>query len=71
MIAEVARRELARRNLPEVDGLDRQAALDARARAVAGAFLGLLGWWLEEAEWLEPGTVDGLFQAVASGALEG
>lgn len=43
------------------------AAVDAQAHAVAGAFLGLLSWWLRSGAGMEPEEVDQIFQrAVAS-----
>jgi AcrR family transcriptional regulator len=39
------------------------------AHALAGAFLGLSTWWLEQAPRLTPEAVDALYQRVAAGAL--
>lgn len=55
--AEVAGDVEARRDL--------EAA--GRARAVAGAFLGLFEWWLEEARDLPAEQIDGIFQRTVAG----
>jgi AcrR family transcriptional regulator len=39
-----------------------------RARAVAGAFLAVAAWWLEEARTLTPEEVDVVFQNAVTGA---
>ena len=44
---------------PEATGL---------ARAVAGAFLALAAWWLDEARTMTPEEVDAVFQQAVSGA---
>lgn len=43
----------------------------ATARAVVGAFMGLLDWWLRSAEHLPAEAVDEVFQRVASGLVSG
>lgn len=43
----------------------------ATARAVVGAFMGLLDWWLRSAEHLPAEVVDEVFQRVASGVVPG
>ncbi|MBW3533708.1 MAG: TetR/AcrR family transcriptional regulator [Gemmatimonadetes bacterium] len=63
LVTAVARRELARRGRPEMAGVDADADLDARAHAVAGAFLGLAAWWMDASRDLTPEAVDALFQA--------
>ena len=39
-----------------------------RARAVAGAFLAVATWWLEDARNLTPEEVDAVFQGAVAGA---
>lgn len=70
ILSEVIEAELARAGDPggAPEGIDPDAALEARSRALAGAFLSLLGWWLEEAEWLDAGVIEGIFRdLVAAG----
>lgn len=55
------------------DGADRDRADRARlrrgvARTVAGAFMGLLDWWLRSADDVPAETVDELFQGVVGSA---
>lgn len=38
--------------------------LEATAHCVAGAFLGLISWWLEDSRRLEPADVDRVFRSV-------
>ena len=65
IIAEVA--------LAELRVSDRHGAsavqLTGRARAVAGAFLAVGTWWLEEARTLTPEEVDAVFQSSVACAL--
>lgn len=67
LLAEVARRELQRRGRGERHD---HRATDARAHAVAGAFVGVLGWWLEggleAGKGLTPEAVDRAFQAAVA-----
>lgn len=79
LLAEVIGRELARAGpgpatsrsgpaasaRPETDGIDAGSRHDARAHALAGAFLGLAAWWLARGKRLSPETVDALFQELA------
>lgn len=76
LLAEAARRELEGRprTAEGADGgrsrqppNDRDRALDAEAHAVAGAFLGLLSWWLSEGEDLDADAVDRIFQRTVAG----
>lgn len=65
IVADVALRELVASGMePEGD-----AAAVGRARAVAGAFLGLFEWWLDEARSLPAEEVDEIFQRTVGGGL--
>ena len=63
ILAEVALREM------ELAGvvLSGDDDADARARGVAGAFLGILEWWLEEGRGVPPEEVDRVFQETVGG----
>lgn len=63
LVAEAAQRELEARGVGGVPG----AVLDGQAHAVAGAFLGLLSWWLGAGAKLEPEAVDRIFQRTVAG----
>ena len=65
LLAEAARRELAAGASPGTV----EAVIDARAHAVAGAFLGLLGWWLNAGQDMLPEQVDRVFQRAVGGAF--
>lgn len=72
LVAEAARLELEggmRRGTEPGPERSRkiEAPLDARAHAVAGAFLGLLSWWLGAGAKLEPEAVDRIFQRTVAG----
>lgn len=72
LVAEAARLELEggmRRGTEPGPELSRkiETPLDARAQAVAGAFLGLLSWWLDAGAKLEPEAVDRIFQRTVAG----
>lgn len=80
LLAEAARRELegSPRTAEGADvGRSRQSptdhdrALDAEAHAVAGAFLGLLSWWLSEGEDLDADAADRIFQRTVAGERAG
>lgn len=59
LIAELARRELARgADAGGIASAEEAARLDARAHAVAGAFLALAAWWMENPRRLSAGAVD-------------
>lgn len=60
ILAEVALREMATSGV--VDPAEEPARTRGRASAVAGAFLGLLEWWLEEGRDASPEEVDRIFQ---------
>lgn len=62
LIAAAARRELERMS-PAVEG-----ARDAEAHAVAGAFVGVLSWWLASGRRLRVEEVDRIFQRTVSGS---
>ena len=65
VVTEVALDEM------RTSGMESSIELDAegRARAVAGAFLALVEWWLEEARALAPEQVDEVFRrTVRAGA---
>ena len=63
LVTEVVRRELARRPAPTpVAGADAEEALQARAHAVAGAFVGLASWWMDGSRALPAEAVDAVFQ---------
>jgi AcrR family transcriptional regulator len=60
IFANVVRHELARAS-PRRPGGDARL-LDAQVHAVAGAFLGLVTWWLTEGSRVTPEAVDQVFQ---------
>lgn len=68
LIAGLARRELARETAARGgvgDALSRaeeEARLDARAQAVAGAFLAITAWWMENPRLLSAEAVDRVLQ---------
>lgn len=66
ILAEVALREMQMGGVvrPEEDASSAQA----RARAVAGAFLGLLEWWFDEGSGVPPAQVDRVFQETVGGS---
>lgn len=63
ILARAARVELARDGRSASPAPD-DALLEARAHCVAGAFLGLLGWWLEDPQRLESEEVDRVYRGV-------
>lgn len=66
ILTEVALREM---ELGEVVRPDEDApSAQARARAVTGAFLGLLEWWFDEGRGVPPEEVDRVFQETVGGA---
>lgn len=70
VFSRAIRIELARnggRARPTPVEIDPEAVLDARSRALAGALLGLVGWWLEEAEWVDAPVVEELFAGIVEG----
>jgi AcrR family transcriptional regulator len=66
LLVELIAKELARIAPRRRTRVDRGAPL---AHALAGAFLGLVGWWLEDGAKLGADEVDDLFQRVARTAL--
>ena len=64
IVAEVVLAEL---RVSDPDGAS-AVQLTGRARAVAGAFLAVGTWWLEEARTLTPEEVDAVFQRAVAGA---
>lgn len=60
IIANVVRHELGRAGATRAHGDPK--ALEAHVHAVAGAFLGLVSWWLTEGGRMSPETVDQVFQ---------
>lgn len=60
IFANVVRHELTRGSPRRPAGDTRQ--LDAQVHAVAGAFLGLVTWWLTEGSRVAPEAVDQVFQ---------
>lgn len=63
VVADVALREMESARVvesPTPEGT-------GRARAVAGAFLALVEWWMEEARTLTAEEVDGIFQDAVAG----
>ena len=60
IFANVVRHELARGSARRPAGDAR--LLDAQVHAVAGAFLGLVAWWLTEGSRVSPEAVDQVFQ---------
>jgi AcrR family transcriptional regulator len=60
IFANVVRHELARASARRATGDAR--LLDAQVHAVAGAFLGLVSWWLTEGSRVAPEAVDQMFQ---------
>lgn len=72
LVAEAARLELERGPPRRTERRaepprEAPAALDAEAHAVAGAFLGLLSWWLGSGAGMEPEEVDEIFQSAVAG----
>jgi len=61
LLAEVARRELDRME-PSANGEPRPR--QAQAHAVAGAFLGLVSWWLSSGNQMTAEEVDEVFQGM-------
>lgn len=59
LIAEVARRELER-----IEPSQEAASREAQAHAVAGAFLGLVSWWLASGDRMTAEEADRVFQAM-------
>lgn len=65
ILTDVALREMIAAGVES--GEDVAAA--GRARAVAGAFIGLLEWWLDEARDLPAKDVDRIFQRTVAGGM--
>jgi AcrR family transcriptional regulator len=65
ILAEVALREMQLGAV--VRPGENAAKARGRARAVAGAFLGLLEWWLDEGSGVPPEDVDRIFQETVGG----
>jgi AcrR family transcriptional regulator len=63
LLAEVARRELQRME-PSSNGEARPR--EAQAHAVAGAFLGLVSWWLASGNGMSAEEVDRVFQEMVA-----
>lgn len=65
LLVELIGRELDRMT-PQGSGDTRQLR-EARAHSLAGAFLGLVSWWIQVGLGPSPETVDRVFQQVAHG----
>jgi len=61
LIAEVARRELER-----IEPSQEAASREAQAHAVAGAFLGLVSWWLASGDRMTAEEADRVFQRLVT-----
>lgn len=67
LVAAVARQELERGSPPgSAGGGEAERLREARAHAVAGAFLGLVSWWLSAGKGMTPEAVDRVFQGVVT-----
>jgi AcrR family transcriptional regulator len=65
---ELARHPRSTAGATAVSGVDEKVLLEARATCVAGAFFGLVAWWLDDARRLSAEVVDGVFQDVVGAA---
>ena len=75
IIADLALAELDRLGSGEIEARAREQGCHpaelrlASARAVVGAFMGVLDWWLRSADHLSVDVVDDVFQRAATGVL--
>lgn len=67
--AELARLDADLEGVGEAARLTRAEARSGSSRALVGAFMGLLDWWLRSADHLPAEAVDALFQRAAWGVL--
>lgn len=72
ILVRLVERELERLGGAEATrfpGATSRESRSGRARAIAGAFMGILDWWLASADHLPPETVDEIFQRVVAGEI--